>query len=132
MPVINLYPILAAAVASFVFGALWYSPLLFRKRWCREVEINPIQASATSFRVYTLTFSITLFTAFAFAHVMGPNPAPGLSIPLALLISVAFVSASMGINYQFANRSLALWLIDCGFHVGRFLIMALVISYWPV
>ena len=131
MPETNLTPVLAAAVASFVFGALWYSPLLFMKRWCSETGVDPDKEMANPARVYMLTFSITLFTAFAFAHVMGPSPALNLSIPLALLISIAFVGASLGINYQFAQRSLTLWLIDCGFHIGRFVAMALVISLWP-
>ena len=38
---INIWAILVATVASFAFGALWYSPLLFLKPWSREAGINP-------------------------------------------------------------------------------------------
>jgi len=127
----HLIPIITAAVASFIFGALWYSPLLFMKHWCRETGVDPSKNINNPVRVYSLTFSITLFTAFAFSHVMGPTPPLNLALPLALLVSIAFVGTSMGINYQFAQRSLAMWLIDVGFHIGRFVIMALVISLWP-
>lgn len=129
MTPINLYPVLFAAIASFIFGALWYSPLLFMNRWCKEAGVDPKQKKHPS--MYTLTFSITLLTAFAFSHVMGPNPSPDIAIALALLISTAFISASLGINYQFSNKSLVHWLIDSGFHIGRFIVMALVISLWP-
>ena len=128
---IDFYTVLAAAIASFLFGALWYSPLLFMKRWLSESGTPKQALSSSSLRVYLLTFSSTLVTAFALALVMGPAPSVELAIKLSLLISITFVAASVGINYQFAQRCLSLWLIDSGFHVGRFLVMALIICYWP-
>ena len=32
---VNYIAILVAAVVSFFIGALWYSPLLFAKRWIK-------------------------------------------------------------------------------------------------
>ena len=40
------------------------------------------------------------------------------------------VAASFGINYQFANRSLTLWLIDGGYHTVQFLLFGLVLGLW--
>ena len=42
-----------------------------------------------------------------------------------------FVGASFGINYQFANRSLLMWLVDAGYHAAQFVLFALVLALWP-
>ena len=33
MPEVNWLAVLAATVAAFVLGGLWYSPLMFARRW---------------------------------------------------------------------------------------------------
>ena len=41
-----------------------------------------------------------------------------------------FVATSFGINYQFAQHSLKLWLIDAGYHALQFLLFALILGLW--
>ena len=36
MPMIDWLAVLAATIASFAVGAVWYSPLLFVKPWQRQ------------------------------------------------------------------------------------------------
>ena len=57
---------------------------------------------------------------------------PALSTALAygLLAGAGMVAASFGINYQFANRSLTLRLIDGGYHTVQFLLFGLVLGLW--
>ena len=40
------------------------------------------------------------------------------------------VAASFGINYQFANRSALMWLIDGGYHTVQFGIYGLILGLW--
>ena len=47
-----------------------------------------------------------------------------------LLAGAGMVAASFGINCQFANRSLTLWLIDGGYHTVQFLLFGLVLGLW--
>ena len=47
-----------------------------------------------------------------------------------LLVGAGLVAASFGINYQFANRSTVMWLIDGGYHTVQFVIYGLVIGLW--
>ena len=46
MPHVNYLPVLVAAVAAFVLGWLWYSPLLFYKPWMRLRGLDPAAAMA--------------------------------------------------------------------------------------
>ena len=47
-----------------------------------------------------------------------------------LAVGAGLIAASLGINYQFANRSTKLWLIDSGYHTVQFCIYGLVIGLW--
>ena len=50
-----------------------------------------------------------------------------LAFPLsAVLVGIGLVAASYGINYQFAQRSFKLWLIDGGYHAVQFLLFGIV------
>src|SRR2546427_1625818 len=42
----NYWAVLVAAVAVFVLGWLWYSPLLFFKPWMRLRGLDPVAAMA--------------------------------------------------------------------------------------
>lgn len=123
------FAVMVAAVLSFVFGALWYSPIMFLKPWAKTTGVNLEKSIENPAVTYSITFMATFLTAFAFALVLGTNPDWQHAITLALVVGIGFVASSMGINYQFAQASLQHWLIDSGFHVGRFLIMAAVFAY---
>ena len=43
MPEVNWIAIVVAAVASFLLGGLWYSPVLFGKAWQRETGLTDEQ-----------------------------------------------------------------------------------------
>ncbi len=46
------------------------------------------------------------------------------------LVGFGFVAASFGINYQFAQRSFKLWLIDGGYHTVQFLLFGVILGLW--
>lgn len=130
MTEINFIAVLASAFASFVLGAAWYSPVLFMQRWCQETGVDPADSIEKPARVYGRTFVLTLLSALALALLLGPAPELTTAILSSMLAGVGLIATSMGINYQFARRSLTHWLIDSGFHVGRFLVMGLILGLW--
>ena len=46
------------------------------------------------------------------------------------LAGFGFVATSFGINYQFAQRSYKLWLIDAGYHTLQFVLFGLILGLW--
>ena len=40
MPEFNILAVIAAALATFVLGGLWYSPALFGRAWQREAGVT--------------------------------------------------------------------------------------------
>ena len=127
---INLYAVLAATFVSFVFGALWYSPLLFLSRWCKEAGVDPNKNILNPAKVYGVTFLLTLISAFVLAMILGSKPELYGALLTGGLVGSGLVVTSMGINYQFSGRSLMHWLIDGFFQIFRFIIMGLVLGLW--
>ena len=124
----NLFAILLAAVSSFVLGGLWYSPLLFGGAWNRE-NGGEVPAGHPA-KVFGFSFVFSLVAAAAFAWWLGPAPALDEALKAGAVAGIGFVAASFGINYQFAQRSFALWLIDGGYHAAQFLLFGLILGLW--
>jgi hypothetical protein len=124
----NLFAILLAAVSSFVLGGLWYSPLLFGRAWNRE-NGGEVPAGHPA-KVFGFSFVFSLVAAAAFAWWLGPAPALDEALKAGAVAGIGFVAASFGINYQFAQRSFALWLIDGGYHAAQFLLFGLILGLW--
>jgi hypothetical protein len=127
---INIWAVLVAAVSSFLLGGLWYSHALLGKLWMREAGRTESSASGHPARVFGLSFVFSLIAAAALAFWLGPNPALGTAVKLSLVAGVCFVATSFGINYQFANRSTLLWLIDGGYHTAQFALFGIVLGLW--
>lgn len=125
---INIVAVMAAAIAAFVLGAIWYSPLLFLKPWSSAVGVDPDKNIANPLLVYGSTFLLTLVAALAMSWLLGPGAELIAAIKLGLIVGAGFVASSLTINYQFADRPSAQLLIDGGFHIVRFTLMAVVLA----
>ena len=56
MPEINYFAVAAGALATFVVGGLWYSPVLFGKAWQRETGLSDEQlARGNMLRIFGIT-----------------------------------------------------------------------------
>lgn len=126
---VNHLAVLAAAVSAFVLGGLWYAPPLLGKIWMREAGIDLAKAGHPA-RVFGGAFVLALVASYAMALLLGPAPALRPALHLGLVVGVLLVATSFGINYLFSQRSLTLWLIDAGYHVGQFVLIALILGLW--
>jgi hypothetical protein len=126
---VNIWAVIAAAVSSFLLGGLWYSPVLFMKPW-NEAMGRTEEDNGHPAKVFGLSFAFAVVAAYVFAVFLGPNPLLSESVKAGLLVGVAFVGMSFGINYQFANRPLSALLIDGGYHTGQFMLYGLILGAW--
>ena len=127
---VNLLAVLVAAVSSFVLGGLWYSKALFGAVWAREAGQTDKAGEGHPARVFGVSLAFALVAALAYAIVVPAPASPGQAAVLGVIVGAGVVAASFGINYQFANRSTRLWMIDGGYHTLQFLIYGLVIGLW--
>jgi len=127
---INILAVLVAAVSSFVVGGLWYSNSLFGVVWRREAGDLRKPGDGHPIKIFGLSFVFALASAIAYALLI-PAPASALNAAgQGILVGAAIVGGSFGVNYQFANRSTLLWLIDAGYHTVQFALYGLIIGIW--
>jgi hypothetical protein len=125
---INFWAILVAAVSSFMLGGLWYSPALFGNAW--NAENGGVPPPGHPAKVFGISFAFSLVAAWVFAWWLGPAPSLDTALKAGAMAGLGLVATSFGINYQFAQRSFKLWLIDGGYHTVQFLIFGLILGLW--
>lgn len=124
----NSWAILVAAISSFMLGGLWYSPVLFGNAW--NAENGGVPQTGHPAKVFGVSIVFSLIAAFAFAYWLGPAPTLEAGLKGGAIAGLGLVATSFGINYQFAQRSFKLWLIDGGYHAAQFLIFGAILGLW--
>jgi hypothetical protein len=131
MPDVNYLAVIAAAIATFALGGLWYSPALFGKAWQREAGVTEEKMKTANMAlIFGLTFVLSLIAAWVFALFLGPRPPMALGLGAGFSAGLCWVAASLGINYLFERKSLKLWLINGGYHTLQFTIIGLTLALW--
>lgn len=120
-----------AAIASFVIGGLWYSPLLFAHRWAALTGLREEELASDALRVLGGGFVLTLAMALNLAMFLGPDPGVGFAVGASVAAGFGWVALGMGVTFLFERRPLGLWLIDGGYHAVSFAAMGLVFGLWP-
>ncbi len=130
---VNPLAVAVAALTNFMLGGLWYSPLMFLKTWEQESG----QAARTNDKgrhpalVFGLAYVLACVAALFFTWILGPQPGLSKAITQGLIVGLAFVASSFGINYLFGGQSLKLWMINAGYHGVQFFLYGLVFGLWP-
>src|SRR5688572_27171927 len=132
MPEVNYLAVLTAAIASFILGGIWYSPVLFAKTWQREAGLSEEQLkSANMALIFGLAFVCSVIASLVFALFLGPRPSLVLGLGAGFSAGLCWVASSFGINYLFERKSLKLFLINGGYHTLQFTLIGLILSVWP-
>ena len=127
---LNVLAVIVAALSSFMLGGLWYSRALFGAVWQREAGDPRKAGEGHPGRVFGVSILFALIAAAVYASVVPPPAGALQALAQGLGIGAGIVGASFGINYQFANRSAKLLLIDGGYHTLQFGIYGLVLGLW--
>ena len=128
---INPWAVLAAALSAFLLGGAWYSRALFQRAWERAAGVDPTTLPRRHpAAVFGGAFVLSLLAAFVFALFLGPNPSLALGLGAGASAGLCWVAGSLGINYLFEGRSLALFLINGGYHVLQFTLYGLILALW--
>ncbi len=129
---INYLAVVAAAVASWLLGAVWYSPVLFVKPWRAELGV-PADAKADMGKMMPQligAFVIALIQAGAFAAFLGKQPIM-LGAAYGLTAGLCWVATAFALTYMFEGRSLRLLLINGGYNVVTFVLYGVILAAWP-
>jgi hypothetical protein len=135
---LNYLPVIVAAVASFVFGGIWYNA--FSRAWMEAVGMPPerVQQDRGGPALYVLAFVAQLVMAWMLAgillHLALGGLAPGIRTGMisATFLWLGFVMPTMIVNYAFHGAKRALTVIDGGHWLGVLLIQGAIIGWWGI
>jgi hypothetical protein len=129
---INHWGVVAAGLAAFVFGALWYGTL--SSAWLSALgkSEQEIKASSPAWRLYAVTLVAETVMAWILAGMIG-HLGPGQVTIRNGVISGAFawfgfVLTTLIVNHSFQARSPKLTLIDAGHWLGVLLLQGAVVG----
>ena len=127
---LNPWAILVATIAGFVLGGIWYSPLLFARRWMAAAGLDEATLqNANMGKIFGGAFALTLLAAANLAAFLGPERNPGWGVAAGLLAAV-WVCAALGVLYLFERRPLALFVINGGYWLVTFATMGAILGTW--
>jgi hypothetical protein len=129
MPDVNLIAVLLCGISSMVLGGIWYSPMLFARRWQAGAKLSDEDlAGANMALIYGTAFALSLIAAYVFALFLGRSMPLGPSVGAGAAAGVCWVAASFGISYLFERRGIAHWLINGGYHAVQFTLFGLILG----
>ena len=129
MPNVNLLAVLLCGLSSMVLGAIWYSPLLFARRWQAGAKLSDSDLAGVNMGLtYGTAFLLSLIAAYVFALFLGRGMPLGPSVSAGAAAGVCWVSASFGISYLFERRGVVHWLINGGYHALQFTLFGLILG----
>ena len=130
---VNYWAVLVASVAYIVFGAIWYSPVLFSRLWLKGIG-GPNNPSAGEFRPlnYLWAFVAAFVAAYGIARVMSwtGGDSIGDGVIVSLLIGICFVLTTLGVNDAYERRPPSLTAINAVYHMIGLVIVGIIIGAW--
>lgn len=136
---VNYWAVLAAAVAAWIAGAVYYGVL--GKPWVAalektEAEIKAKQGTLSFYIPFVLSFLAELLMAWSLAGVIGHLGVGQVTIRNGLLSGIfvwlGFVLTTMLVNNSFGGRKPMLTIIDAGHWLLVLVIMGVVIGVMGV
>lgn len=128
---LNYFAVALAAVASFVFGGVWYNALA--KQWMAASGVTMDAAQAGNTYVpYIIAFLAQLVMAWVLAGVIGHLGKGQVTLWNGLISSLfvwaGFVATTLVVNHTFQGAPRSLTLIDSGHWLGVLLLQGAIIG----
>ena len=120
---INYLAVLMAAVASFLFGWLWYGPL-FGKLWSKELKIK--EETKPNAKKLLLHFLLNIVMVFFFATILSGTLLE--MILLAAVIWAGFMLSTKLTSMVWMKQSWNLFSIDMVYHLLNLCLIVVVLS----
>ncbi len=135
IPQVNYLAVLVTGVAIFVLGGLWYSPVLFAKKWISlmgKTEEDLKAASGSMPLAYLSVFVCGLLTSFALAvilnHFTELTALRGAEV--GVLCWLGFAGATSYGTGLFSIQPKLLWLINSGYNLVSLVIAGAILAVW--
>lgn len=136
---VNPWGLLLGVVASMVIGMVWYSPLLFGRKWMELVGMTPEMAD-TAKKGGQTSYIFIAISALILAYVLGflfNNmfvPFITHAITIGALVWVGFVATSMSADYLFSptRKPWSLYVLNAGYQLVIILANSIILYFFSL
>ncbi len=139
-PAVNYLAVLVAAIVIFMLGGLWYSPVLFAKKWIAlqdrtEEQMRAQAAAANMPLMYISAFVCSLIIALIMAHIMAHMASvmpvgPAHGAMFGFMLWLGFVAPTSYATALFSGTPKQLWLINAMYNLVSFVLAGIVLAAW--
>jgi len=130
----NYLAIVVTAVIIFLLGGLWYSPVLFAKRWValQGRTMDEMKAMGASPLMYFEVFVCGLLTAWVLAVIIAHYGAVtvGGGAMIGVLCWIGLAGATSYGSALSSFKPKALWAIDSGYNLVAFVVAGAILAVW--
>ncbi len=128
----NYLVVIVAALVSWFLGYLWYSPLLFGKKWMVLVGMDLNVKPEGGKRAMLFSFISAIVMAFVLSMVTISVKTAAEGIQAGFWIWLGFV-ATTTVNdflYSVKPKPWTLYYINNGYYLASLVLMGIILSVW--
>jgi hypothetical protein len=129
---INWLAIIAAVVANFVIGGVWYSPALFIKPWLEASGVSKAEFDKGLPRALVVDVVASLIMAFVLVHAIRYAGADSLGAGLFVTFWnwLGFVVAVLVGQVTHEHKPLSFFAINAGYRFVAMMAMGAILTLW--
>ncbi len=133
---VNFIGVLVAAVASMLFGMIWYSPKIFGNKWMRLTGISKKKAKEAKEKGMTLHMLGSFVSQIVTAAILSVFLlyAGAASIPASLLVSfllwLGFIATTQISSVFWEQKTWSLFTLNSLYSLCNLFVMAIVLQLW--
>jgi hypothetical protein len=130
---INYFAVIVAAIIQFALGGLWYSPVMFAKKWIALCGLDPATTPKGNMPLqFGSAFIASLISSHALACIISLSATSSIVIGalIGFLCWLGFAGVTSYSTSLFSRKPLQLWMIDSGYNLVSFVIAGGIIAIW--
>lgn len=134
VPIVNvdLVTVVVAAIAAFIVGMIWYSPMLFGKKYMKIMGVSEKDMAKNKDKMMGIMVQSIIVSgvmAYVLAHVMAFSQASTFSdaVQGAVWMWLGFIATTTYMLVLYEKKSMDWWIMTAGHYLFALIAMALVI-----
>ncbi|MBI4019754.1 MAG: DUF1761 domain-containing protein [Candidatus Aenigmarchaeota archaeon] len=130
---VNLVAVVVAAVLNIVIGMLWYSPLLFGRKWLSAMGLKKGEMKKEGMaKVHVLMFIAALIMSYVLATFIDFTAATTAmqGVATGFWVWIGFVATTLLPVYIFENRPKQLYGIYAAYQLVFLLVAGAMLAVW--
>ena len=128
----NLLAVLAAGLAKFMLGGLWYSPLMFDKSWRQMIGMTQPPSMSQGARAMAFELAGNMLMAYVLAHLVILVGAHSWEdgMKTGFWCWVGFIGTVSATSVVFEKKPWGLWVLNNGHQLLSALLMGAILGGW--